>query len=356
MTYTFNRVLIAGETAPALNTRNIATLIDAEFGGDVHAHDIDLSKERAEETLRNAGLNVINAESVADIDMWGPEGEDTWLVADHASPEVNPVNDIPQSETPSGSEIGGAGTLLALAGLDPKRAYASAKDLVNDIVAKCGSWSAIAPGEEVWFQNRDLLHHVRSLALQNVGNRRLRVASATERPLLGLDSTLAMGENGQPVNVIEPQTIGQLTKFYTVYTQIGEAEKLSQSVNSYARQIGSGGGLGIGALALGLRGTLSQLSDALIQATDLKNEMASSDLLIEIIPELHPQTVVDSPLQKLGELAAEFSIPVIVFTHESSLSNHELAEWGIHAAYVVEDADALVKVKRVLKGTWIRRA
>lgn len=354
MTYTFNRVLIAGETTPALNTRDIAALISAEFNGAVESHAIDLSRDKAEETLRSAGLNLISTDDIAKVSKWGPEGADTWLVADHASPKVNPVQSVPQFETEQGAEIGGVGTLLALAGLDPRRAYASAKDVIAEIVSKYGSWSALAPGEEVWFQNRELMHHVRSLALQNIGNRRLHVASATERPLLGLDSTLAMAENGQPVNVIEPQTLGQLTKFYTVYTQIGEAEKLSQSVSSYARQIGSGGGLGIGALALGLRGTLSQLSDVLIQATGLEKELANSDLLIEIIPQLHPQTVADSPLQKLGELAAELAIPVIVFTHEASLSNHELAEWGIHASYVVDPKAAMTKVKRVLKGTWIR--
>ncbi|MDO5048459.1 MAG: glycerate kinase [Actinomycetaceae bacterium] len=363
MTYTFNRVLIAGESTPAINTRDIHQLIAAEFAGDVQALDVDLSLDKATQTLIDAGLTVICEPDLTDPTSWGQPGTDTWLVAGHDKPSVNPVAATPQPETAAGYNIGGVGTLLALAGLDPKLAYASSKDVENQIVDKYGSWSAITAREGVWYSNLELLRHVRSLALQNIGNRRLRVASATERPLLGLDSTLAMDENGHPVNVIEPATLGALTAFYNVYTQVGESEKLTQSAqsagqipNSYARQIGSGGGLGIGALAMGLRGSLHQLSDVLIEATQLEDELAKTDLLIEIIPTLHPQTIADSPLQKLGELAATHAVPVILFTHESSLSNHELAEWGIHAAYVVSANSSLDKVRRVLRGTWIRPA
>lgn len=355
MTLTFNHALIAGISTPAICAKSIADLIRTEFQNEVQTETVELGIESAAQTLRDAGRHVIGFEDAAELGKWAPEGTDTWVIAGHDSPSVDPAPKTPASRTPQGSEIGGVGTLLALAGLDPTRAYATSRDLLEDIQAKYGAWSALNPGDEVWFHDLEMVRHMRSLALQNIGRRRLHVAAATARPLLGLDTTLAMDQNGHPVDVVSHNTLAELTRFYTLYTQVGEAEKLSTPVQSYARQVGTGSGLGLGALALGLRGALTPLADALVDATDFENRLDSGDLLIATLPQLHPQTVADSAIEQLGELAAQRAIPFIVFTHESSLSTHELSEWGIHAAYVVGEENGLEKVRRVVCGTWIRR-
>ncbi|MDO5035029.1 MAG: hypothetical protein Q4E01_06580 [Actinomycetaceae bacterium] len=348
MTYTFERIIVAGEHAE-FDSSDLAAQIGELFDSAVHATPVDLEPARAEQSLTRAGLHVVSSNHLADVQAWAPPGQTTWVVAGHDAPQADPATEVP-STIAEHPEVGAIGTLLALAGVKPSFAFATAHEIAEQLGA-----TLAGGGTQVWFENRDLVDEMRRRALARMGGRSLAVASATERPLLGLDSTLAMSNDGQPIDVVGPQTLRALTRFYATFSEIGESEQLVQAGASYARRVGSGGGLGIGALALGLRGQLAGLPQVLADAYRLSDLIEESDLVIGIIDTLHPQTIADSPIRMLGDYAAEAAAPLIVFTHETSLSNHELSEWGIHQAYVVGRESARSDVARILTGTWIRR-
>lgn len=353
MTYTFNNLVVAGEQA-AISANDVANLVHSQFHGEIAARAFDLDPRYASDTLTAAGLHVCPAHDLGKIEAWAGEGETTWVVARHDTPSTDLVNETPQAHTDH-TEIGAVGTLLALAGIDPALAFVSRADIARALGESVSASEAARLRDEVWFKDPQLVREMRKRALAVISNRELAVAAATERPLLGLDSTLAMGPAGEALDVVGPATIRALTQFYARYSEISEAEKLVADPNSYARRVGSGAGLGIGALALGLRGRLQPLAQVLSETLGLEQAIASCDLVIGIIDTLHPQTIADSPIRVLGEFAAEAAAPVIVFTHETSLSNHELSEWGIHQAYVVRRDQVESDVARILSGTWVRK-
>ena len=348
MTYTFNHVVVAGEQA-ALESKDIANIIATIFEGGVFATAIDLDTAHAATNLAAMGMHVCAREQLGNVQAWAAEGKTTWVVTGHEEPSANPVTSLPQSSTKN-AEIGAIGTLMELAGVPAKRAFASVAEVSGAIGTEIEG-----EADAVWFENHDLMAQVRFRALNSIGNRNLTVASATERPLLGLDSTLAQGPTGSALDTVGQQAVRGLTSFYQKLSDIGQAEQLAPSSISFARAVGSGAGLGIGALALGLRGRLTSLAEVLAEAFDLRKQIAQADLVVGVIDTLHPQTIADSPIRMLGSLAAEYALPCIVFTHESSLSNHELSEWGIHQAYVIDRGRADSDVSRILAGTWIRK-
>lgn len=348
MTYTFNRVVVAGEQA-ALESKDVARIITTIFEGAVSAVAVDLEPSHAATNLAAVGMHVCPREQLGNVQAWAPEGKTTWVVAGHEEPSADPVTSLPQSSTKN-AEIGAIGTLMELAGVPARKAFASAAE----VSAAIGTEIQGDAGA-VWFENRDLLAQVRSRALDSIGNRNLAIASTTERPLLGLDSTLAQGPTGSALNTVGQLAVRGLTAFYQKLSDIGQAEQLAPSSFSFARAVGSGAGLGVGALALGLRGQLTSLAEVLAESFDLRHQVAQAELVVGVIDTLHPQTVADSPIRMLGALAAEYALPCIVLTHESSLSNHELSEWGIHQAYVIDRRRADSDVSRILAGTWIRK-
>ncbi|EPD30372.1 glycerate kinase [Gleimia europaea] len=348
MTYTFNRVAVAGERA-TLESKDVASIIATIFQGAIAVEEVDLEPAHAATNLDSRGMHVCARQQLGNIEAWAPEGKTTWVVAGHDEPAANPVTTLPQSLT-NNPEIGAIGTLMQLAGIPAECAFASVAE-VNTAIGT----ENLGGANTAWFENRDLLAQVRGRALDKIGNRSLAVASATERPLLGLDSTLAQGYGGNALNVVGQHAVRALTQFYQQFSDIAQAEQLAPASTSFARAVGSGAGLGIGALALGLRGQLTGLPEVLADAFNLRQHVAAADLVVGIIDTLHPQTIADSPIRMLTALAAEYALPCILFTHESSLSKHELSEWGIHQAYVIDRSKANSDVSRILAGTWIRK-
>lgn len=351
MTEYFRTVAVAGEdlTDPAsgevVTPQKLADRVRERLTTSTTVTPIDLSRRRAEQIVAHEGQVVIPSQDIGDLKLWAPAGSETLTVVDH---EIN--------ETASTADYGRIGTLLELAGIYSQNPLASSRTIFHALEKTHGGWEQLAVSDtDVWFTNTDLLRHVRRLAITRIGGRHARILTTTSRPLLGLNSTLAVDPDGLPTTGVPSDVISYLTQFYAKYTMISEAENLTNSrVDNYARLRASGAGRGLAALIYGLRGSVTPLVDHVLALPSQRRTIAASDLIIMTIDTLHPQTVHDSHIGPLGELAAAQATPLIVFTTETSLSRHEQAEWGIHAVYQVPAHDICSYIGRVLSSTWLR--
>lgn len=351
MTTYFDTLTIAGAdlTDPVsgeiVTTEKIADHVRDHVCSPTVVNAIDVALPRAADILSREGHVVISPENISDLEQWAPPGRETLIVAHHED-----------SDTLIETDYGRIGTLLKLAGIPAHDPLASSRAILHLLEESHGAWEQFAVSDDdVWFNNTDLLRHVRRLAITRIGGRQVRVLTTTSRPLLGLDSTLALGPDTLPTTGLAAEVIPRLTQFYTKYTMISEAENLTRSeVGSYARLPGSGAGQGLAALTNGIRGTVMPLAEQLLSLPTNAEKINQSDLIITTIKSLHPQTVHDSHIGPLGEMAAAQATPLIAFTNETSLSRHEQAEWGLHAVYQVPSGNVCSYIGRVLSSTWLR--
>ncbi|MDO5728972.1 MAG: hypothetical protein Q4P71_05030 [Actinomycetaceae bacterium] len=366
MTLPFQTLTVVGETIidPATSVRlppaDLAQALEREFGDEITVHSIDLSLENSRSLLESCDLTVLDTADVSDIETWAPPGADTFVIANHLPTSFDPLagGSVPVGHIDPQATTGAITIFLAIAGLDPRLAFASSQTVYQAIDKRYGSWETIACSpSEPWYANRELLRHVRRLAITTIGNRRLHTLTSTSRPLLGLDSTLAITPDGNADNTISPLTIAAITHFYRQLTLVAEAENLTSGDDrSYARRPGSGGGRGLAALTGAVRGVTTPLIDTLARLTDLDNQLAQSDLVVSLIQTLHPQTVHDSIVEYLGARTTELGTIHIAITSDSSLSRHEQSEWGLNAVYAARGNDLHHYALRVLRSTWLRQA
>lgn len=366
MTNPFRTLTIAGEAVadPArgirLSPASLAEELKRRFAHTITVHSIDLSVTNAPTLLASHSRTLVNAAQLADKSAWAPPGADTYIIAAHESNRVDPLGERtpPVPRVDSATSTGAIATLLSLASLDPSLAFASSHDVYSAIEDRYGGWEDIAcTPTEPWYANLELLRHVRSLAITSIGNRRLHALTTTSRPLLGLDSTLAVTPDGRADHTMSATTLSAITYFYRQLTLVSEAENLTPGDDgSYARRAGSGGGGGIAALARGLRGISNPLIETLARTIQLDDRIGESDLLVTLTDTLHPQTVHDSPAEYLGERAMALGVTHIAITRECSLSRHEQSEWGLNAVYAANSHNLDQYALRVLCSTWLRQA
>ncbi|MDO5720120.1 MAG: glycerate kinase [Actinomycetaceae bacterium] len=351
MTEHFRALTVAGEELTDPATAEVispAKLVDdiRQISGSVDTHTVDVTARCAPDTLQQAGYHVIPSHQVKNLERWASPGRETLTIAHH---EVS----APDAD----GDPGRIDALLELAGITGQDPNASSRTILMALERIHGSWEPLRVAEDApWFTQRELLKQIRRLAMTRMAGRHLRVLTTTSRPLLGLDSTLAVTKNGMATTGISTQLISNLTQFYSNYTMISEAENLAPSaVTNYARLPGSGAAHGLAALTLGLRGSVTPLVEQLLSIPSNRQKFSNSNLIVTTIDTLHPQTVHDSHIGPLAEIAAAQATPLIAFTHETSLSRHEQAEWGLHAVYQVPAGSISSFIVRVLTSTWLRK-
>ena len=181
-------------------------------------------------------------------------------------------------------------------------------------------------------------------ARERLARREVLAAASTARPLLGLDSVLALGVDLEP----RPSQDREVTAALARAFRAGDSARLP----------GSGAAGGAAAVIHAVGGRIVDTGRLLSEVTALPARMVHADLVIVLEPLLHSPHLAGATLSAVTEAAAEQAVPVVAIAAESSLSAHEAAEWGIHGVLVTGTArrpeDALVDGGRRVARTWAR--
>ena len=178
-------------------------------------------------------------------------------------------------------------------------------------------------------------------------------AASTARPLLGLDSVLAVAPNLEPIEAQDTALTAALTQVFA-HRPLGRHQLLDGADVHPARQRGSGAGGGVGAVIAAIGGRIVSTGDLLSQLLDLDDMLESCDLVIVAEPELSSPLLAESTLDCVTRAAATHALPVVAITHRSSLSHFEKAEWGLHGVFEMEGSVTLEDAGRRVARTWLR--
>ena len=178
-------------------------------------------------------------------------------------------------------------------------------------------------------------------------------AASTARPLLGLDSVLAVAPDLEPIEDQDTALTAALTQAFA-HRPLGRHQLLDGVDVHPARQRGSGAGGGVGAVIAAIGGRIVSTGDVLSQLLRLDDLVSGADLVIVAEPELSSPLLAESTLDCITRAAATHALPVVAITHRSSLSHFEKAEWGLHGVFETEGSVTLEDAGRRVARTWLR--
>ena len=178
-------------------------------------------------------------------------------------------------------------------------------------------------------------------------------AASTARPLLGLDSVLAVAPDLEPIEAQDTALTAALTQAFA-HRPLGRHQLLDGADVHPARQRGAGAGGGVGAVVAAIGGRIVSTGDVLSQLLRLDDLVSGADLVIVAEPELASPVLAESTLDCITRAAATHALPVVAITHRSSLSHFEKAEWGLHGVFETEGSVTLEDAGRRVARTWLR--
>ena len=178
-------------------------------------------------------------------------------------------------------------------------------------------------------------------------------AASTARPLLGLDSVLAVAPDLEPTENQDTALTAALTQA-CAHRPLGRRQLLEGQDVHPARLRGSGAGGGVGAIIAAIGGRIVSTGDLLSQLLDLDDIMEGSDLVVVAEPELSSPLLAESTLDCVTSAVAAHALPVVAITRRSSLSHFEKAEWGLHGVFETEGSVTLEDAGRRVARTWLR--
>ena len=178
-------------------------------------------------------------------------------------------------------------------------------------------------------------------------------AASTARPLLGLDSVLAVAPDLEPLENQDIALTAALTQAFA-HRPLGRRQLLEGQDVHPARLRGSGAGGGVGAVVAAIGGRIVSTGDLLSQLLDLDDIMEGCELVIVAEPELSSPLLAESTLDRVTSAAAAHALPVVAITRRSSLSHFEKAEWGLHGVFETEGSVMLEDAGRRIARTWLR--
>lgn len=178
-------------------------------------------------------------------------------------------------------------------------------------------------------------------------------AASTVRPLLGLDSVLAVAPDLEPIEAQDTALTAALTQAFA-HRPLGRHQLLDGADVHPARQRGSGAGGGVGAVVAAIGGRIAATGDLLSSLLGLGAIVDGADLVIVAEPELASPVLAESTLDCVARVAATHALPVVAITRRSSLSHFEKAEWGLHGVFETEGAVTLEDAGRRVARTWLR--
>lgn len=210
-----------------------------------------------------------------------------------------------------------------------------------------------APGIDPWQPEALADALTRAQALVSDAGVDLVCAASTARPLLGLDSVLAVAPNLEPIEAQDTALTAALTQAFA-HRPLGRHQLLDGPDVHPARQRGAGAGGGVGAIVAAIGGRIVSTGDVLSQLLRLDDLVSGADLVIVAEPELASPVLAESTLDCITRAAATHALPVVAITHRSSLSHFEKAEWGLHGVSETEGSVTLEDAGRRVARTWLR--
>ncbi len=178
-------------------------------------------------------------------------------------------------------------------------------------------------------------------------------AASTARPLLGLDSVLAVAPDLETIEAQDTALTAALTQAFA-HRPLGRHQLLDGADVHPARQRGSGAGGGVGAVIAAIGGRIASTGDLLSSLLGLEAIIDGVDLVIVAEPELASPLLAESTLDCITRAAATHALPVVAITNRSSLSHFEKAEWGLHGVFETEGSVTLEDAGRRVARTWLR--
>lgn len=178
-------------------------------------------------------------------------------------------------------------------------------------------------------------------------------AASTPRPLLGLDSVLALRPDLEPIEEQDTMLTAALTQVFT-HRPLRRRQLLGGQGVHPARAFGSGAGGGVGAVIAAIGGRIASTGEFLADQLAVDKALNDADLLVVAEPELASPLLATSTLDALTGAAAELALPVVAVTVRSSLSHYERAQWGLHGIFETEASVTLCDAGRRIAGTWLR--
>ena len=177
-------------------------------------------------------------------------------------------------------------------------------------------------------------------------------SASTARPLLGLDSVLAVAPDLSAVDQQDTETTALLTRAFA--RRPHRRELFAGPQVHPARAYGSGAGGGVGAVVAAIGGRIVATGDLLARLTPLEAQLEEADLLLVAEPELASPLLAESTVDALTNAAATRALPVVGLTRRSSLSRVERAQWGLHGVFETEGSITLEDAGRRIARTWLR--
>ena len=178
-------------------------------------------------------------------------------------------------------------------------------------------------------------------------------AASTARPLLGLDSVLAVAPDLEPIEAQDTALTAALTLAFA-HRPLGRHQLLDGADVHPARQRGSGAGGGLGAVIAAIGGRIVATGDLLSSLLGLEEMLDGAEVVIVAEPELASPLLAESTLDCVTRAAATHALPVVAITHRSSLSHFEKAEWGLHGVFETEGSVTLEDAGCRVARTWLR--
>ena len=178
-------------------------------------------------------------------------------------------------------------------------------------------------------------------------------AASTPRPLLGLDSVLAVAPDLEPIEEQDTAMTGLLTEAFA-HRPARRRALLAGTDTHPARGYGSGAAGGVGAIIAASGGRIVPTGQLLTDLLDLDEALKTANLLIITEPELASPLLATSTLDCLTGAAEQLALPVVALTTRSSLSRYERAQWGLHGVFETEACVTLEDAGRRIARTWLR--
>ena len=178
-------------------------------------------------------------------------------------------------------------------------------------------------------------------------------AASTPRPLLGLDSVLALRPDLDPIEEQDTTLTAALTQAFA-RRPLRRRQLLGGQGVHPARVFGSGAGGGVGAVIVAIGGRIASTGEFLADQLNVDKALNDADLLVVAEPELASPLLATSTLDALTGAAAQLALPVVAVTVRSSLSHYERAQWGLHGIFETEASVTLCDVGRRIARTWLR--
>lgn len=188
----------------------------------------------------------------------------------------------------------------------------------------------------------------------------LVAAASTTRPLVGLDSVLAVAPGlelrpGQDpgLTALLSRELARRPRSRTLLAQAAPGPSTGAGPAS-ARGSGSGGGAAAVIAAIG--GRIVDTGALLVALGPLRHHLEGADLLVACEPDLSFPALAESCLDSITAAAAPWAIPVVALAARSTLSAHERAQWGLHGVFATDGALNLGAAGARIARTWLPAA